>query len=222
MRKSIFIFVVLCGASFLGYHFKPRQMLADIRPQLVFNDVIPAQFSTWVNDPHAGAVVVDPTQLELVDKLYNQTVSRTYVNSSGDRVMLSIAYGKDQSEAMQVHTPESCYPAQGFKISDSQHKSLSIAGKNQPVVQLVARAGNRIEPITYWVVVGDEVANEGARQRRDIRFKYGFKGFVPDGVFFRVSSIGGDVDHQYAVQQKFLEDLFQKMDSPLKTRLAGA
>jgi EpsI family protein len=39
-----------------------------------------------------------------------------YVNASGYRIMLSLAYGSDQRGALQAHKPEVRYPAQGFTL----------------------------------------------------------------------------------------------------------
>ena len=116
--------------------------------------------------------------------------------------MLAIAYGKDQSESSQVHTPEYCYPAQGFAVTPTINGSIEYVGGKHSVVQLIATGmgGTRVEPITYWIVIGDHIVTKGQKQRRNARFYYGFNGFIPDGIFFRVSSIGRDTDHQFQIQ----------------------
>ena len=60
----------------------------------------------------------------IINKIYNQTLTRTYINPRGDRIMLSIAYGRDQSDALQMHKPELCYPAQGFRLLNNQRGTL--------------------------------------------------------------------------------------------------
>jgi len=65
----------------------------------------------WREDPQRIVQVVDPQTRELLDKLYSETLSRTYVNANGYRIMLSLAYGSDQRDSLQVHKPEVCYPA---------------------------------------------------------------------------------------------------------------
>lgn len=47
--------------------------------------------------------VVNPQTQELLDKLYSQILTRTYVNAKGYRIMLSLAYGSDQRGALQAH-----------------------------------------------------------------------------------------------------------------------
>lgn len=219
--KTLVVTAALCLASIGAYYLTPTKMMADAKPPLNYETAIPATFGDWKIDSSMPVVVPDPSQYELINRIYSQTLSRTYVNKNGERVMLSLAYGRDQSDTLQIHTPEVCYPAQGFKVTRSKPAEVTLAGKAQPVLQLVATAGQRVEPITYWVVVGDYVANDGGRARRNVRFIYGMQGWIPDGVFFRLSSIGGDVDRQYQVQQKFLSALFENLSPDSRNRLAG-
>jgi len=51
-----------------------------------------------------------------LDKLYSQILNRVYVNATGYRIMLLLAYGSDQHGSLQADKPEVCYPAQGFAL----------------------------------------------------------------------------------------------------------
>ena len=63
---------------------------------------------------------MDPGQKALLDRLYEQQLSRTYENAQGYRIMLSIAYGGNQRDELELHKPEVCYVAQGFVLQDKQ------------------------------------------------------------------------------------------------------
>ncbi len=209
-------------AAFLGWHFTPREYLANVRPAVNLEAMLPQQFGDWELDGSITPLVVDPSQLELIDRIYSQTVSRTYRNAQGHRVMLTMAYGRDQSESLQLHTPEFCYPAVGYAVTPSRYETIPLSFKPaHPVVKLVATRHERIEPITYWVTMGDYVTNGGPRDRRNVRFKYGFEGFIPDGVLVRISTIGSDVDAEYALQREFIDGLFTAMRPEARNRLAG-
>lgn len=212
--------MVLC--TLLAYRLTPRQFLADQGQKVVLQTMLPEQFGTWRVDTSLAPVVADPSANELIDRLYSDVLARTYVNNEGRRIMVTVAYGRDQSESMQVHTPEVCYPAQGFKVTKPERNTISIGVKDQPVVRLKATNGNRQEPITYWITMGNHVVNGGPRDRRDLRFTYGFEGLIPDGLLFRVSSIGPDVADEYETQRRFLTDLFTAVPPAVRDRLTGS
>lgn len=221
MLRTLVIALSLCAASAAAYVLTPTKYLADLTAPVDLEKLVPERFGDWHVDETLPVVVADPSRMEFMDRIYNSNITRSYVNGQGERIMLAIAYGKDQSESMQVHTPEFCYPAQGFKVGVSRSGVLDLGYKKQPVVQLEASVQNRFEPISYWVVMGHHVVNGGPGDRRNVRFLYGFKGLIPDGTFFRVSSISRDVAQAHALQERFVRDLFASVDSATKARLTG-
>ena len=70
---------------------------------------------------------------------------------TGKAIMLSLAYGEEQSKQSQVHLPEVCYPAQGSASSTARRRTSETPVGAIPVKRLEARLGNRNEPITYWI-----------------------------------------------------------------------
>jgi EpsI family protein len=134
--------------------------------------------------------------------------------------MLSVAYGGDQSEASRAHRPEICYPVQGFDISYDQPATLSVAGGKLPVRTLMSRFGMRHEPITYWIVVGNEIATSGMQQKL-AQMRYGLRGLIADGMLVRVSSIDTDRDHAFGVQAGFIADLAAHMPLAMRPRAFG-
>ena len=106
----------MLAAAGLALALTPRLKLADQGPTISLEAMIPKQFGEWKLEGTIASLIVSPDVQALLDKIYNQTLSRTYINPKGERIMLSIAYGGDQSDTMAVHKPEVCYPAQGFQI----------------------------------------------------------------------------------------------------------
>ena len=157
--------------------------------------------------------------MELLNKLYNQTLSRTYKNENGEIVMLSIAYGGDQSDAMQVHKPEVCYVAQGFQIESVEINNLDTGYGLIPVKRLFAKMGQRHEPITYWITIGDTVAVNSLKWKLQ-QLKYGLTGNVPDGLLFRISSIG-QKENAYSLQNNFTQLLMKSVTPEDRKRLIG-
>ena len=204
--RSIAVFLAMALAAGIALAARPTIRLADSRPKIDLEATIPKAFGDWKIDPHVVPIQVSPDVQENLDKIYDRTLSRTYVNAKGERVMLSLAYGAHQSRALQVHKPEVCYVAQGFQVRGITKRALSTDVGTIPVVQLVAQHGSRIEPITYWIRVGDRFAH-GWLELNLARWRYGLTGRVPDGLLFRVSSISSDQAAAYSLQRQYIHDL---------------
>lgn len=218
-KKSLVICLAMLLAAFGGVMLKPTKLIADQKPKINLETMIPKQFSEWKIDESIIPLQADPERKAILNKLYNQTLSRTYINQRDDRVMLTIAYGGDQSDAMQVHKPEVCYKAQGFEIQALELDSIKTSYGNIPVKKLVAQMGARVEPIMYWIKIGDKVAVNTAKWKLE-QLKYGLTGKVPDGMLFRVSSIG-DKTNAYSLQELFIKDLLSHMENDSRIRLIG-
>ena len=83
--------------------------------------------------------------------------------------------------------------------------------------QLVAQLGGRVEPISYWVMVGEHVALSGTEQKL-AQLQYGMRGLIADGLLMRVSSINREAEKDYALHQRFLADAYQAMNPALRSR----
>lgn len=224
--KSWLTGLAMVIAAILATVLTPTEMAADVNPPLNLKTMIPKRFGDWQQvqdlDIISNTNDTNPNDKNaLAEKLYTQTLARTYVNARGEQIMLTIAYGKDQRNGMQVHKPEACYPAQGFKITQHSTGVLDLAAKTRiPVIRMVAVQPARIEPITYWTTVGDQIAVDSLKWKF-ARFKYGLTGKVPDGLLFRVSSIDSDSTHAFAAQAAFIRTLISALDASARTRILG-
>ena len=223
MRIKAVVVLVLAMAAFAGAAaWRPTVHMADTRPKVELETLFPKAFGDWVVDDRMPVQLVSPDTAALLSKIYNQTLSRTYVNANGERIMLSVAYGGDQSDATRAHRPEVCYPAQGFQIVSSGNGQVQLPdGRSLPVRQLVAKAAGRVEPITYWVMVGDRPTVSGTQQKL-AQLSYSMRGLVPDGMLVRVSSIEGDASAAYLAQHGFLNDMASTMAAVQVGRVFGA
>ena len=135
--------------------------------------------------------------------------------------MLSIAYGGDQSRALQLHLPEVCYVAQGFDLVKVGEGALSTRYGAVPVKRLVARQNSRNEPITYWITVGDKTM-KSSFERKIQRLAYGLSGKIPDGMLVRVSTVQADEQAAYRLQDRFVAQMLDVLDARDRTRLLGS
>lgn len=218
-RNLILAMLMVCSSA-LAFAMRPTLRIASESSPVNLETMIPRQFGEWREVAMSGGQIINPQVREKLDHLYTQTLTRTYVNAQGERIMLSIAYGEDQSDAKALHYPEVCYPAQGFQVISSVTGEVKTDFGDIRVRRLLTVLGNRLEPLTYWTTVGNKVV-VGGKETKLEQLKYGFKGQIPDGLLFRVSSITADVDGGYQVQQNFIAGLIHQISAGDRVRLAG-
>lgn len=225
MSRKVVVSGVLAGlmlSSVAAAHLlTPRAKVADQREAVNLENMIPANFGDWRVDPNAGgAVAASPDAQATVEKIYDQVLSRTYVNSGGERIMLTITYGSAQTQELKAHRQEVCYGAQGFEIRDLENTTLLIAGKAVPATRMFAVKGGRTEPVTYWFTMGDQIVM-GRLERLMVQIKYSFAGVIPDGMLIRVSNITPVAQQGYDLQGTFLNDLVAQVTPRTAAQLLG-
>ena len=211
---------LMCGAAVAGIAVRPSSKAAEKGKTISLEAMVPKHFADWTELPEQGVQVVNPQTKELLDKLYSQILTRSYVDKQGYRIMLSLAYGDDQRGGLQAHRPEVCYPAQGFKLGKVEDGQLATSYGNIDVRRLSTNFGARNEPVTYWLTVGDQVVQTGF-DKRVAQIRLGLTGQIPDGLLFRISSIDDDTSRAYAMQQKFVADMMASVPPAARKQLSG-
>ena len=217
---NIILLLLMLLSAGMASALRPTISLADERTPISLKAMVPTAFGDWQEQRNVSASIVDPGTQLVLDKIYSETLTRTYVNKAGYRVMLSIAYGKNQSDALQLHKPEVCYPAQGFTLLAKEASTLDLQGKPIAAVRLQTRLGARVEPITYWTVVGDHITKSGI-DKKLTEMRYALNGRIPDGMLVRVSSIDLGTNNAYAMQGEFANQMVQAIAPELRNRFAG-
>jgi EpsI family protein len=203
---TIAIFMLLSAVA--AYALTPRAAVPIGNTTLKLEQQVPKTFGEWRMEEGGMQQIVSPEVTKTLQQLYSDILTRTYVNPRGERIMLSLAYGRNQGRDLQVHKPEVCYRAQGFDVGGLVKRDVQAGRTTVPVMNLVATLGPRTEPITYWIRSGDTVVRGWYEQNR-ARLLSGLKGEVPDGLLVRVSSISRDTDGAYRLQEQFLRDMLQ-------------
>ena len=220
-RIKAFAVLALAIVTYAGaLAWRPTVHLADTRVKVQLDTLFPKAFGDWVTDDHMPVQLVSPDTAELLNRLYNQTLSRTYVNPAGDRVMLSVAYGGDQSDGTRAHRPEVCYPAQGFQVLSSQTTLLALPTQSLRVRQLVAKKDGRNEPITYWMTIGEKTTTTGTETKL-AQLAYSTRGLIPDGMLIRVSSVDADTANAFRIQARFVAQMASSVTPVQKSLVIG-
>ncbi|QOJ22933.1 MAG: EpsI family protein [Gammaproteobacteria bacterium] len=217
---SFILGILMVSSGALTMALTPTSKIADQQEKIDLEFMIPSKFGDWHVDKSIIPLQVDAETQAMLDKIYNQTLARTYINSLGERVMLSVAYGGDQSDNLAIHKPEVCYYAQGFEIMKNFADELLTQYGKLPIKRLIAVKGNRSEPITYWVTIGNKAVLPGIEEKLQ-QLRYGLTGSVPDGMLVRVSTIDTDKEKAYRLQTNFIQDMLSAIDTKGRTRLTG-
>lgn len=213
--------VLMLASSGAAHYMTPTEHLADKVGKPDLEALFPKQFGVWRLDANVPVILPAPDVQARLDAIYNQVLSRTYVNDRGQRVMLSVAYGGDQSDGTRIHRPEVCYPAQGFQILSNKVDHIDLPGHEPLKVRhLESKLEQRFEPITYWVVVGDSAVVSSSEQKL-AQLRYGLRGVIPDGMLVRVSSIDPDTRRALDLQQQYISDLARFLTPQASQRVFG-
>ena len=220
LYRNLTIFILMLTASGLALAIRPSHMIAEAGPKVDLASMIPQRFGDWSVDEKMVYQQVSPDLQAALDKIYTQVLTRTYVNSQGYRIMLTIPYGADQSDALSAHDPEGCYPAQGFQIMSKHQEILKTSTGEIPVRRMEASSGARHEPVTYWSTVGNTPVNNDW-DRKKAQMRYTLRGEIPDGLLVRVSSIDTDTMMAYKTQGDFVDAMLKSLSVESRKRVAG-
>jgi EpsI family protein len=213
--------VAMLVAAGLAYAVTPHRLMARTRATFDVNAHIPQQFGDW--SPLPGFVgIVRPPPGGLEAALYNQEASRAYVDKEGHVVMLMVAYGESQTERLHLHHPEICYTAAGFHITHQFTTPFHWSASAPPIVftRLIATREDRIEPISYWMRIGYDTTSTRF-DRYLLKLEYGLRGWIPDGVLIRVSTVGIQPEMSFKIQDKFIRDLLNAAPPDTRTFMVG-
>lgn len=213
---------VMLGSVSLAEMLKPTKHWASHLGEPHYADIVPNAFGDWEVLPDINHMIVDPVQEANLARLYTETLARTYRHKpTGRLVMLSIAYGRDQSTDTQLHTPQQCYPSQGFRVENESEATVKSNHGDLKAVRMATRLGQRVEFLTFFIRVGDSVAR-GAKERNLIRLGMAMKGYLVDGMLLRVSEVGSSSDRAYPLQDQFISDLLAAVKPTDLPKIIGA
>lgn len=210
-HSAAILLAILLSAS-LAIWARPTTQLARTKPPIDIAALIPQHVGKWALDTNSVTAMANPKTGAALDRIYSQTLSRTYVDHDGNRIMLALAYGSKQNDQLKAHRPEICYPAQGFALLSKTKGAIVASGNRIPIIRLVTSNGIRVEPVTYWLAVGNQAAATDL-QRKLIQLRYGLTGTIPDGMLVRVSSIDLVPSHAFALHDAFVRSLVASVDA---------
>lgn len=215
-RRDVLIGGACLFAAGSAAAMRPRRtmsLLGDAK----LEQAVPKAFAGW-KWQESNALVVPQDEDSLAARLYNQTVARLYTR--GDEfVMMLIAYGGTQNDLLQLHRPETCYPAFGFNVTGSRPAEIDLGGGvSLPARTLTASSPGRTEHISYWTRIGEALPVDGGEQRM-AKLRAQFAGVIPDGVLVRLSTALPTPEGSFAANERFAADMIRALPPRIRPAL---
>jgi EpsI family protein len=170
------------------------------------SEIVPTKFDGWFvaqdGTQQVSLIATDDNGNDPMQEVYNDSLLRTYVGPSGNRIMLAIAYDNVQREEDRVHRPEICYQAQGFRIVYDLPAQFGLLSKNSELVdgrQMLTVNGGRWEAVSFWIRTGGTLTQNPWKSRIYV-VREGLAGRLHDGLLLRVSEI---IAGPFEAQQSF-------------------
>jgi len=187
-RRDLIIGGLCAVSAGAAYAMTPRRKVTLVG-EAKLEQVVPEKFGAWVSNDVGDPFALN-TENSLSAKIYNQLITRLYINTAtGQQVLMLLAYGASQTDDLQIHRPEVCYPAFGYDIVENKNVDVPILGRvSLPARQMLAQKETASESIVYWSRIGETLPQDGDQQRRD-KLNAAMRGFVPDGILCRFSCV---------------------------------
>lgn len=206
-RRRLLVGLTMAAGAGIAFARKPRETIDRLGDRKL-EDLVPKKIGDWEFLTTSGLVV--PTEDTLSDALYSQLLTRVYGNGIDPPIMLLIAQSARQSGFLQIHRPEFCYPAGGFQLSPIVPTALATGERSIEVNKLTATRPGRPEQIIYWTRVGEAMPNSWAQQRLAVAGD-NLRGYVPDAVLTRLSTVDSDPGPALARLEAFAEAMIAGM-----------
>ncbi len=183
--------------------------------------IVPTRIPGWTSRD-VSDLVAPKEEDSLAARIYGETVGRIYhQTSTGAEVMMLLAHGDSQSDDLQLHRPEVCYPAFGFVIHQNSVVEIPlIPGAAIPGRDLVAVSPDHRETILYWSRLGEYFPISRGSQHYD-RMRTAMKGIVADGILSRFSVEGVEPDAASAIMRGFVPTLIKAIAPAHRPALIG-
>jgi EpsI family protein len=217
-RRHLLVGGAMSLAAGLAY---ARQPISLVQPLAKggLEPMIPKAVGPWHFETKSGLVLPPPDALS--DQLYNEILTRVYVSDRSPPVMLLIASSNKQDGMLQVHRPEVCYPAGGFRLSNTRILPLEVS----PGLKINARffsaeSLERSEQVMYWTRIGAELPTSWVDQRMAV-VRANLRKTIPDGLLFRVSIVDPNPNTAIPMLKIFVRDMVAQLSPRAKSVLLG-
>jgi EpsI family protein len=219
-RRAAVLGLCMLGAAALAQRLTPKDRSKEPL-NLSLETMIPTDFGEWRPDSSLRPVAMSTDADNTLYAVYDALLGRTYINAQGQRVMLSLGYSRQQGGVQKPHWQEICYRSQGYTVTDITRAAQVVAGKPIPITRMLAKNGSRVEPVTYWLTLGDTVVKDRWDRLGQLLTK-SLTGDSAEGFLVRISSLAAEPQAAYALHLNFAQAMLAAMPAEQRQRLVGA
>lgn len=217
-RRNLIVGGALLATAGISYARQPRHM-PPLLGKTKLETLIPSRIGPWTFETSSGLVL--PPSDQLTESLYDELVTRVYTGPDGGGVMMLIAYSGRQDGMLQVHRPEICYPASGYRLDRMEDHAIPLtAAERLPARFIVAEGRSRTEQLVYWTRIGPSFPTSWLGQREAV-VRENLKGFIPDGVLVRISTIMQNDTAALNLLERFTAELRRSLTGKAGQALFG-
>lgn len=214
-RRECIIGSTLIVGGMAGFAVKPTKPVgsgADLK------GILSASIGNWTRIERSLDSVPQPSAY--TQSIYEEVVAGHFVSPEGSVVTLLLAYNRSQNYASQLHRPDICYPASGFKILRQKDIDISLQGRNIKGRIIDTIRGTREERVLFWTRIGSQYPRSLTQQRLEI-FRAAFSGKNNDGIVVRFSTPASTIDDSDGILLRFAREFTEGLPKEKSRLLIG-
>jgi EpsI family protein len=150
-RRDALLGAMLATGGLLALSVRPDLQLAT-QSQADLDIILARPLAGWRSQKPSAVITGSADELGAAS--YSQLAVRAFEPAKGPIITVLLAYGMAQTYATQLHRPELCYPASGFKVLKQGDVNLNLDDRSIPSRLMIAQRGERQDMVLYWTRVG--------------------------------------------------------------------
>jgi EpsI family protein len=206
-RRKFLLGLLFCSAAGVAAWRQPHIRIDELGKQKL-DDLIPQSIGPWRFVTASGLVI--PPEDDFEKSLYSNVLTRVYSDGVSTPIMLLIAQNGSQTGFLQVHRPEFCYTAGGYRISPIERHNIPVGSFVLPASRMDASAGGPTEHVVYWTRIGNKIPTSWARQKVVVA-EQNLEGIIPDAILIRVSTVNDDATAALASIDRFIRNMLESI-----------
>lgn len=211
-RRKVVLGLLFCTAAGVAALRQPTRKL-DYLGSRKLEDVIPKKIGPW-NFVTVSGLVLPPNDPYL-QSIYSQLLTRVYSDGVNPPIMLLLAQSSSQTGFLQIHRPEFCYTAGGYKISPVEHHPVRAGTKVLKTSVMVASGNGPPEQVVFWTRIGNMMPLSWREQKIAVA-KQNLEGVIPDAILVRISMVSNDANTARTLIDSFIRAMIESVPPSLR------